>query len=152
MIISEKLQKYFDEYEESHKNKINLAIHKIAIPLIIFHIIAMLSWVHVINVYNISLSLAQFAMPLIFLFYVRLNKLYAFIMLIVFLFCFYLSKLTPIWVVCLIAALSWFIQLLGHAVWEKKSPAFSKNFLQLLIGPLFIINILFSKNRERNII
>jgi uncharacterized membrane protein YGL010W len=34
----------------------------------------------------------------------------------------------------------WIIQFVGHAVWEKKSPAFIKNLTHLLIGPLFIFS------------
>ena len=36
--------------------------------------------------------------------------------------------------------LGWIFQGIGHAVFEKRSPAFFKNLVHLMIGPLFLIN------------
>jgi uncharacterized membrane protein YGL010W len=36
--------------------------------------------------------------------------------------------------------LGWIFQGIGHAVFEKKSPAFFKNLIHLMIGPLFLLN------------
>ena len=33
----------------------------------------------------------------------------------------------------------WIIQFVGHYVYEKKSPAFYRNFAHLLVGPLWIL-------------
>jgi len=41
-----------------------------------------------------------------------------------------------------IAIGAWAIQLAGHAVWEKRSPAFTRNLLQALVGPLYFVAIL----------
>jgi len=35
--------------------------------------------------------------------------------------------------------LGWVFQLIGHAVFEKKSPAFTRNLIHLLVGPLWIL-------------
>lgn len=139
-MISSRLQKYFTEYAISHQNKINIAIHKIAIPLIVFHVFAMLTWVKIYSFSFYTVTLAEFACLVGFAFYVSLNMKYAFIMLLYMALCIVVAHFTPVWCVWLITVVSWFVQLLGHAVWEKKSPAFSKNFLQLLIGPLFVLN------------
>ena len=37
-----------------------------------------------------------------------------------------------------IFVLGWVFQFLGHYVYEKKAPAFYKNFTHLLVGPLWI--------------
>ena len=34
----------------------------------------------------------------------------------------------------------WVFQGIGHAVYEKRSPAFLKNLLHLMVGPLFVLN------------
>ena len=34
----------------------------------------------------------------------------------------------------------WIFQGIGHAVYEKRSPAFTRNLVHLLIGPLFLLN------------
>jgi uncharacterized membrane protein YGL010W len=33
----------------------------------------------------------------------------------------------------------WILQYLGHYVYEKKSPAFYRNLVHLLVGPLWIL-------------
>lgn len=54
-----------------------------------------------------------------------------------------MASLTPqvgpraIWAIFIVG---WIFQLLGHYVWEKKSPAFTKNLLQLLVGPMWIMD------------
>jgi uncharacterized membrane protein YGL010W len=35
--------------------------------------------------------------------------------------------------------LGWVLQFVGHYVYEKKSPAFFRNFTHLLVGPLWIL-------------
>jgi uncharacterized membrane protein YGL010W len=34
--------------------------------------------------------------------------------------------------------LGWVFQFVGHYVYEKKSPAFARNLVHLLVGPLWI--------------
>ena len=53
--------------------------------------------------------------------------------------CFPLAAVTPRPLVLAIALVGWAIQLAGHLVWEKRSPAFLANLLQALIGPLFFV-------------
>ena len=58
-----------------------------------------------------------------------------------FLPCFAIAAYTPVWLVVAVAAIAWTIQLAGHLVWEKRSPAFMTHLVQALIGPLFFIAI-----------
>jgi len=37
-------------------------------------------------------------------------------------------------------ALGWIFQAIGHAVYEKSSPAFFRNLVHLLVGPAFLVN------------
>jgi uncharacterized membrane protein YGL010W len=37
-------------------------------------------------------------------------------------------------------AVGWIFQGVGHAVYEKNRPAFFRNLLHLLVGPLFLMN------------
>ena len=41
----------------------------------------------------------------------------------------------------------WIFQAIGHAVYEKNRPAFFKNLLHLLVGPLFLVNELLKVRR-----
>ena len=145
-MISPQLQKYFDEYAESHQNKVNLAIHKIAIPFIVFHFLAMFTWIPLFVFSFGTLTLAELFLIPVLVFYIFLNKKYAAIFFIFSLLCLFLARYTPKSLVISIAVLAWVIQLLGHGVWEKKAPAFSQNFIQLLVGPLYMI-FLFEKKQ-----
>ena len=46
--MSPTLQRLFVEYADSHRHPTNRLTHKIAIPMIVFHIIAMLDWVKLV--------------------------------------------------------------------------------------------------------
>lgn len=139
-MISKKLQKYLDEYGSDHQNKVNLAIHKVCVPLIVFHFFAMFTWFSLFHLEGYVVSFAEVAAFFLFLFYLYLDVFYAFIMLGFISFCIFIGHFTPAWCVWSIAILTWVAQLLGHGIWEKKSPAFVKNGIQLLIGPLFILH------------
>ncbi len=41
----------------------------------------------------------------------------------------------------------WIFQAVGHAVYEKNRPAFFRNLLHLLVGPLFLVNELLGVRR-----
>ncbi|MBW3671962.1 MAG: DUF962 domain-containing protein, partial [Acidobacteria bacterium] len=34
----------------------------------------------------------------------------------------------------------WVLQFVGHGMYEKSSPAFLRNLLHLLVGPIWIVN------------
>jgi len=40
-------------------------------------------------------------------------------------------------------AVGWIFQAIGHTVYEKNSPAFFRNLIHLLIGPIFLLNEFF---------
>ena len=44
-----------------------------------------------------------------------------------------------IWPITLFVA-GWIFQFIGHGVYEKRQPAFFRNLVHLLIGPLWILN------------
>jgi len=144
-MISKKLQIYLEEYEESHKNKVNLMIHKICVPLIVFHFFAMFTWIPLFSIKSYPVTFAECAAFFVFCFYCSLDFFYAFLMLFYITACIFIGHVTPWPIVWTIAIVCWVAQLLGHGVWEKKSPSFSKNFVQLLIGPLFVLHILIIK-------
>lgn len=45
----------------------------------------------------------------------------------------------PVWAVWTCFVLGWILQFVGHKAFEGKSPAFMKNLLHLLVGPLWIL-------------
>ena len=150
MTLDPKLQAWFREYDDYHSHPMNRVTHKIAIPLIVFHIIAMCGWVRLAQTGDQTWTLGHVALAATMVFYVPLSRLYALLMLVAGLACLQLGH----WldgalgvpqarlVVVAIAVFGWVVQLAGHAVWEKRSPAFLKNLLQALVGPIYFLALL----------
>jgi len=140
--LKPKLQQLFQEYAEFHQHPLNQLTHKVAIPLIVFHIVAMLQWVVIVSVTSdFSLTLAHLAYLAVIAWYASLDLRLAVWAAVLFALCFPMAALTPpVWV-WVVAVCGWGIQLAGHLVWEKRTPAFVTNLLQALVGPLYFIAI-----------
>jgi uncharacterized membrane protein YGL010W len=49
------------------------------------------------------------------------------------------AMLLPLWLHVALFIGGWILQFIGHARYEKQSPAFLNNLLHLLVGPLWIL-------------
>jgi len=140
------LEAQFQLYADYHRHPMNRLTHKLAIPLIVFHVLAMLSWVSlgstVGRALGFPLHLGHLAYLAAVAWYLRLDARLGLLMALLLALGFPLSAVTPRPVVVGIALSGWLIQLAGHLVWEKRSPAFLTNLLQALIGPLFFVAVL----------
>jgi uncharacterized membrane protein YGL010W len=144
------LANLFQSYADSHRHPTNRLTHKIAIPMIVFHIIAMLDWVrftdggvHVIfQAGGPGLSLATLIFAAAVTWYLSMNVKLGLVMAVLYGVCFPLGWFAPWPVVVTFAVVGWLIQLAGHSVWEKNRPAFLTNMLQALVGPLFFAAVL----------
>jgi uncharacterized membrane protein YGL010W len=137
------LQRLFQEYADAHRHPMTRLTHKISIPLIVFFIIAMSDWWRVIVLESgVAVTGAHFGIALASLWYLKMDVKLGLIMIASMLICLPLGWVTPVWLVFVIAVFSIALQLLGHAIWEKSSPAFVKNLVQTLVGPLFFIALL----------
>jgi uncharacterized membrane protein YGL010W len=139
-MIGPQLATHFEEYAKYHRHPVNVLTHKIAMPLIVFHIVAMLDWVALSRTQSgLSITLAHIAYVAVGVWYLSMNVRIGLILLVVFAMCFPIGHLTPRWGVVVIALVGWGIQLAGHAIWEKKSPAFVQNLIQALVGPAYFV-------------
>ena len=143
-MLHPQLQTWFAEYNESHQHPTNRLTHKFAIPVIVFHIVAMLSWVRLPGpeLLGLPMSLGVVFAVGTLLFYLRYSVKYALLMAVSVIPMLYLAEVTPGWAVFALAVAGWLVQLAGHVVWEKKSPAFLRNLLQALIGPIYFLALL----------
>jgi uncharacterized membrane protein YGL010W len=132
-----RMRQWFDEYADAHRSRTNQLIHKIAIPLIVFHVVAMLSWVPLWKSINLG-SVAGLAAAL---FYCAHHAVLGVIMTMSIVVMLLLSPFVPWQVVVGIAIFAWAIQLIGHSVYEKNRPAFLKNMMQALVGPFFFLAV-----------
>jgi uncharacterized membrane protein YGL010W len=49
------------------------------------------------------------------------------------------SLYLPVWAAPAAFVLGWIFQLVGHAYYEKKSPAFADNLVHVLVGPMWVL-------------
>ena len=141
-----------EEYGESHQHLVNKAIHWIAVPAIVWTVIALLwsipfpfesgidfmpvNWAVLVllaaQVYWFRLSLNLGAGLLIYnLFMIQLTVL--------------MPQLTtrPLWQVALaVFVVAWILQFIGHAI-EGKRPSFFRDVQFLLIGPAWLMAFIY---------
>ncbi|MBT8062648.1 MAG: DUF962 domain-containing protein [Xanthomonadales bacterium] len=142
------IDKLLEEYGESHQNPLNKAIHWLAVPAIVWTVIALLwsipfpfesgvdfmpvNWAVLVlvlaQIYWFRLSLSLGAGLMIFnLFMIQLTVL--------------MPQLSsrPLWQIALaVFVVAWILQFIGHAI-EGKRPSFFKDVQFLLIGPAWLM-------------
>jgi uncharacterized membrane protein YGL010W len=148
------LQRFFDDYASDHRHPMNRLTHKIAIPFIVFHIIAMLDWIKLgpsvdVAGYTLALSVGHIFYLATIAWYFTLHVPLALVMSVLVALAFPLAAVTPKPVVVAVAIIGWLVQLAGHSVFEKNRPAFTKNMMQALIGPLFFVAVLIGVYRPQ---
>jgi len=147
-----KIEQLLDEYGESHTHLVNKVIHWIAVPVIVWTVVALLwsipfpeGW----QLPGIPVNWATITLLLAQLYWFRLSVslglgllLYNVLMIQI---TFLLPQVInwPLWklaVVLFVAA--WILQFIGHAI-EGKRPSFFKDVQFLLIGPAWLMAFLY---------
>lgn len=143
-MIDARLAQWFQEYADGHRHPTNRLTHKIAIPLIVFHVLAMLDWVRLAEIpgTGVALSLGHVGGLVAVGWYLSLNVRLGLVMGVLGALCFPIAAVTPKAAVVAIAVFAWGIQLAGHSIWEKNRPAFLQNLGHALIGPLFFVALI----------
>ena len=136
--MTNRLQSLLEEYGQSHRNKANIYIHKICVPLIFFTVLG-LTWDWRIA----DIRLTWYLIALVLPFYLRLGGLALAIILpqiilsVVLLDYFFPDK--SAWPFCLtVFVLAWIGQFIGHKI-EGRKPSFFQDLLFLLIGPIWVV-------------
>ena len=134
-----KIDNLFNRYGESHRNPTNKAIHWICVPLITWSLLAALwAWTPIAVYVVITLAVV---------FYVSLSLPIAIGMLGV--SGFIVLTLTVVTEHLLIVAIvvfaaAWIGQFIGHKI-EGKKPSFLKDVVFLLIGPAWLLSMIYRK-------
>ena len=141
-----------NEYGESHQNPWNKLIHWIAVPTIVWTVVALLwsipfpaalqSEVVPINWATITLVLAQ-------IYYFRLSLKLGTGLLLYNVLMLWLTALVeaaspwPLWQVAIaVFVAAWILQFIGHMI-EGKRPSFFKDVQFLLIGPAWLLAFIY---------
>ena len=130
------------DYASYHRTRGNLICHAFGITLIVYGIVAMLLMVRLPG--GLPVTLAEAMIAAAFLFYVMLDLPLALAMLVELALLDIAARGIADWRAGAAAfVLGWVFQGIGHARFEKNSPAFLKNLTHLMVGPFFLINELF---------
>jgi uncharacterized membrane protein YGL010W len=141
-LLSPRLKGYFQNYASHHKTKGNKVTHYIGITLIVVSLLGLLGQFVVAggltgNEY-LRLDGGTILLLLGLFWYLYLDWKIAGPFVLTMMGLYFLGRSIPTPVNSVLFVSGWILQAIGHAVYEKKSPAFLENGLHLLTGPLWI--------------
>lgn len=154
MAAKKTADQWFAEYGESHQHPANELIHWVCVPIIVASVLAFiwsipvpLAWAEELPWFNWALV----AIAATSLFYLRLSPALGAGMLFFMSLCYIAVAMIdllapwPLWRIALIAFITaWTGQFIGHRI-EGRRPSFLRDVLFLLIGPAWLMSILYRK-------
>lgn len=147
------VEDWLTEYGESHTNTANEMIHWICVPLIALSVIGMFwslpvpeAFVEISPIMNWGML---FMMAAVVYYFILSPSLAIGMILVISIFIAALvwmdSFSIPLWQICVaIFVLAWIGQFIGHAI-EGKRPSFFKDLQFLMIGPMWLLALLYRR-------
>jgi uncharacterized membrane protein YGL010W len=135
--MNTKINHLFADYASHHRTRGNKVCHRIGIPVIMFSLIGLLQYVVLWRAPHIDAAMLLITLATVtyFIWSPRL----ALVMLPLSVIMALAAMLLPLWLHVALFIGGWILQFIGHARYEKQSPAFLNNLLHLLVGPLWIL-------------
>lgn len=140
------IETLFADYASYHRTPGNKWFHRFGIPMIMLTLIGMLARVQFAR---IDAAIVLIAAATIY--YLAIEWRLGIAMLFISVGMYYLGAAMPLWLNVAGFILGWILQFLGHSVYEKRQPAFFRNFVHLLVGPLWILNDLLPVVKPRQL-
>jgi len=134
-----------DEYERFHRSGANELCHFLGIPSIVVGAAGLLALVHVARMPAGYLTLAELVAGAIVIFYVASARWLGVVTGALLAALVLVGRALPWTLGLALFAGGWALQFLGHAVYEKRSPAFLRNLLHLLVGPAWLVERAFGR-------
>lgn len=140
------VERYFAHYSANHRDPTNQSIHVIAVPAILWSVVALLWCIPVGGSWLRSGTWAALAMFGAWMFYNRLSRALGLGMLAILFFFGCLCRLLEtrlgsgglLIVAASVFAFAWIAQFAGHHI-EGRRPSFLTDLVYLLIGPLWVL-------------
>jgi uncharacterized membrane protein YGL010W len=141
--VSPKLQAYFKDYDAYHSTTGNEVCHYFGIPFIVVSLLGLLSaWVidsgSIFGSPLLRVDGGLILWALASLWYLFLDWKMGLSFSFVVLGGYFFGRTLPGGALWALFVFGWVLQGIGHAKYEKKSPAFFRNVTHLMIGPLWI--------------
>ncbi|WP_347251342.1 Mpo1-like protein [Legionella sp.] len=132
-------------YGTYHQKPITCYTHLVGVPLVVFSLMVLLGFIHLVIPGVLDITLAGIATLILLLYYYYLNWRLALVLTGVFIILLWFAHLvsyygptsTALWIFIVTFVLGWAIQLIGHLM-EGNRPAFTDNLWQALIAPMFL--------------
>ena len=137
--MSPVLQGHFTDYSAFHRTPGNKACHYVGIPLIVLSLLALLARVPLFELGGFTVTAAEVLLVASTAYYLTLDLTLAVTMLLASALMCVVGRFLPVPAAVALFVLGWVFQFVGHYVYEKKSPAFARNLVHLLVGPLWIL-------------
>lgn len=134
------IHELFADYGSYHKTRGNKLFHRIGIPMIMLTLLGMLARLEITSIDSLRIDAAILLILLSEVYYLMLDWRLGLAMLGVSIIFYVAGAAMPLWFNVALFVLGWIFQFIGHSVYEKRQPAFFRNFVHLLIGPLWILN------------
>ena len=129
------------DYASYHRTRGNVICHFIGIPLIIFGIFSLMQLLRIGMISGVPITAAEIFIAIVLVYYLTLDAKLATGMLLSTVILDAAAHALNDWRIGLtLFIVGWIFQGIGHAVYEKRSPAFLKKLLHLLVGPIFLLN------------
>ncbi len=133
----ERVDALLADYAVAHRTRGNLACHAVGITLIVFGVLSMLGTIPIARPW----TAAELLIGLSFGYYLSLDVVLGIAVTAADVLLDLASRFAGNWRIGLAAfVVGWIFQGIGHAVYEKRRPAFFRNLVHLLIGPAFLVN------------
>jgi uncharacterized membrane protein YGL010W len=148
------IDRWFASYSGDHRNPVNQRIHVIAVPAIVWSVIALLWCVPAPGTWFRPGIWAALAMFLAWMFYFRASRRLGYGMLAVFVLMAWATRLLhdalgtrQLFLVALaVFVVAWIAQFVGHSkLYEGRRPSFYTDLRYLLIGPAWVLAKLYRK-------
>lgn len=137
-----RLGHYFADYGSYHADARNELTHAVGIPMIVLSLLMFAANVELFAVGGWTVDLGWVLVVAATVFYVALDPKLGVVMGALLAGLQLLGAAVfgaNVWIALALFALGWVLQFVGHA-FEGKRPAFFKNGMHLLVGPLWILN------------
>jgi uncharacterized membrane protein YGL010W len=134
-----------DEYEGYHRSGKNELCHFLGIPSIIVGAAAILAQIPFVTLLGFRVTGAELVSGAVAAFYVLQARWLGIATACALGLLVFAGRRLPWTLGLALFAVGWALQLVGHTVYEKRSPAFLRNLLHLLVGPAWLVERAFGR-------
>jgi uncharacterized membrane protein YGL010W len=143
--VSPPMRERLAEYGGYHRSAANEWCHYLGIPSIVAGAGTLLSLVPLVRVAHFPLTLAEVVGGGVIAFYLASARWLGVVTALLLAGLVALGRSVPVLVGLGLFVGGWIVQFVGHAAFEKRSPAFLKNLLHLLVGPAWLVERAFDR-------